>query len=269
MIHGVEVPVRPGDTALIISDRHFLFNDGRFDDITLALAEDLRPTFNLLNGDIHDCNALSKLGRQAKDQVDNGALEAEAKKSKPFLKSLRKTTKPGGRDLYGAGNHEGRWDRFVNENPGLAGIPWWTPYKEAVEGWELFAQGYEWYMGPLTVCHGDELDGALTKYSTAAVGQKYPRENFLYGHTHRIEHSTETIWSQGKAHEHGLWTTGHGQDVSLVEWKKRTKWRLGLAVVTFWANGSDVGFTVTQHEAFRVGKHLKMYSEITDKVYQA
>jgi hypothetical protein len=181
---------------------------------------------------------------------------------------MARATATGGRNLYGAGNHEGRWNRFVAENPGLAGVPWSTPYRNSIDGWELFDQGYEWYLGPLTVCHGDELVGSCTKYSTASVAGRYPRENLLYGHTHRMEQHTETIWSQGVPHEHGVWTTGHGQDVSRVDWAKRTRWRLGFAVVQFWPLGRDVGFSVTQHEVFRHGKRLVMWSPLTRRKYQ-
>lgn len=265
----VTVPIRSVDVALGFSDLHFRQDDPRFIDILVDYARDLKPTLVLANGDIHDCNALSKHGRQAKEQVDSGALEHEAQRSKPFFKAMLSAMAPGGRALYGCGNHEGRWDRFVNDNPGLYGIPWWTPYRSVVDGWELFDQGYEWYLGPLTVCHGDELDGACSKHSTASVMGNYPRENLLYGHTHRIERRTETHWRQGKPHEHGVWTTGHGQDVSRVDWKSRTKWRLGFFELRFWRSGRDVGFKVIQHEVFRVGKGLRMYSEMTGKVYRA
>lgn len=266
---GVDIPVRAGDVALVFSDIHFHQQDKRFCDILVDYARDLRPTLVLANGDVHDCNALSKHGRHAKEQVDNGALEHEATASKPFFKAMRAAVLPGGRALYGAGNHEGRWDRFVNDHAGLYGIPWWTPYRSVVEGWELFDEGYEWYLSSLTVCHGNTLDGSCNKHTTATVMGNYPHENLLYGHTHRIERRTETIWKQGVPKEHGVWSTGHGQDVTRVNWKKRTKWRLGFAEVRFFAAGRDVGFKVVQHEVFRTGKGRRMYSETLGRTYKA
>lgn len=269
-VKGVDIPVRASDTALLFSDIHFKAQDRRFCEILVDFARDFRPTITGANGDILDFNPLSKHGRLAKEQVENGALEHEAEAAKPVMKALREATKDGGRTLWGGGNHEaGRWKRFLMDNPALAGMPWWDRVRSATEGWEMFDQGYEWYLGPLTVCHGDELHGSCTKYSTAAVAARYPRENLLYGHTHRIEHHTETIWSQGEPHEHGVWTTGHGQDISQVDWASRTRWRLGFATVLFWRNGRDVGFTVVQHEVFRVGKGLRMYSPLTNRTYKA
>lgn len=269
MTLGVHIPVRPQEVALVFSDLHFRTQDRRFIDILVEVARDLKPNLTIANGDIHDCNALSKHDRRAKDQVDGGALEREAEASKPFLDAMRAATMPGGRCIYGAGNHEARWDKFVNDHPGLYGLEWWTPYREAVSEWELFPPGYELYLGPLTVTHGDELTGSCSRHSTASVMQSYPRENILYGHTHRIERRTETLWTQGIPHEHGVWTTGHGQDVAEVDWTARTRWRLGFAVVMFWRLGRGLGFTVEQHEVFRTGRGLTLYSPLTGKVYKA
>jgi hypothetical protein len=266
--NGHTIPVKPGTNVLVFSDIHFRQQDKRGVDILVDFARDLKPDISAANGDIHDANALSKHGRAAKEQVDDGALEDEAEASAPFLAAIKSATKDGGRLLYGAGNHEGRWDRFINDNPGLAGVPWWTPYRNAIAGWELFDQAYEWYLGPLTICHGDELVGSCTAHSTHKVSGGYPRENLLYGHTHRIERCTQTQWPQGVPHEHGVWTTGHLQDVSRVDWKKRTSWRLGFSVVQFWKLGRGVGFNVIQHELFRVGKGLVMHSPLTGKTYK-
>lgn len=270
MIDQIEVDVRGGDVVAVYSDVHFRAEDKRYTQIAADFQNDLKPNHTIFNGDMHDYHALCKLGRLAKEQVDNGALEDEGEASAAWFRHMYAHTKPGGRKIYGGGNHEaGRWKRFLMENPALAGIPWWKPIEATVEGWELYDQGYELYLGPLTVAHGDELIGSCTKYSTASVAGRYPRENLLYGHTHRIEHHTETIWSQGKPHEHGVWTTGHGQNVDEVDYAKRTRWRLGFAVVQFWKNGRDVGFTVVQHEMFRVGKRLVMHSPLTGKTYSA
>lgn len=269
MIHGATIPVDERSRALIFSDLHFRGEDKRFIDILVDFARDFKPTHSVANGDIHDYNALSKHPKEAKQQVDDGALVDEAEASEDFFAAIASATAPGGRKLYGAGNHEGRWNRFVNDNPGLSELPWHTPIARSVKGWELFDQGYELYMGGLTVCHGDELAGALSKYSCAKVAGEYPRENILYGHTHRIDRFTQTLWSGGQPHEHGVWTTGHGQDVSQVEYTKRAKWRLGFATVLYWKNGRDLGFTVTQHEAFRCGTQLRMHSPLTGKVYTA
>jgi hypothetical protein len=265
--HGVTVPVQAEWDVLVSSDLHFLSEDKRFIDILVDFARDVKPHINLLNGDIHDCNALSKHPKEARQQVDDGALQDEAEASQQFFAAMKSATRLGGRCIYGAGNHEGRWDRFVNDNPGLYGIDWWTPYRHSVEGWELYSDGYEFYVGGLTICHGNTLEGSISKHPCSKVAEAHPRENILFGHCHRIDRFTATNWSGGRAHEHGVWTTGHGQDIAQVEYKKRTKWRLGFALVHYWKNGRDLGFTVEQHEVFRTGKRLVMYSPVTNRMY--
>lgn len=264
---GYKLIVEPGDTAIVFSDVHFKSHNKRAMDILVAFAQDIRPTYVIGNGDIFDCHALCRLGKEAKLQVESGALIHEAQAGKPYMDALRDSaTKQA---FVGPGNHEDRWTRFVNENPGLYGLDWHTPYDSALTGWKLLEDDYEIYAGGLTICHGHTLAGSTSKYCTAKVAANHPRENILFGHSHRVERHSETLWSGGEPHEHTVWTYGHLQDVSKVKYAKRTLWRMGFALVRWWDAPKDkkIHFSVDQMELFMSGNGVVM--EGAGKVYRA
>ena len=262
---GFTLPVEAGDTAIVLNDIHFRSHNKRAMDIIVQFAQDIRPDHTILNGDIHDYNALSKHEKDSKSQVENGALVHEAEASRPYMDALYESTRK--RRVYGPGNHEDRWIRFVNDNPGLYGLDWHTPLGASVSRWELLQQDYEIYAGGLTIAHGHNLTGSLTKYPAHSVASNHPRENILFGHCHRIDRHSETLWSNGVPHEHTVWTNGHLQDLSQVSYQKRTKWRYGFSLIRWWESRKKLHFTVDQMELFMDGPRMIM--EGGGKVYRA
>jgi len=282
MINLVNIPVQAGDRLVVPGDWHFPLHDPRASDLFIAAVQDLQATIAFLLGDTFDTWSLSKHSKSADHLAlyEGGALEHEASVGKPYLAAFRAALvkRPNGgqpQAYIGPGNHEDRVYDLIDENPGLRGLEWHDPFKDALHGWHTLPRNFDALLANLVITHGDTLDGWGTKTPARAVLERQPGQNTLFGHTHRIDRAVTTTWPKGRAKEHGAWNIGHLQDVDKVNYMHRTKWRLGFAVVDFWQLedkqsrfGYGLGFTVTQHEILRIGKKQVLHSPLTGRTYR-
>lgn len=248
----VTIPVSPGHRILIPGDIHFGCNDVRSLEVmtTLALKVGVNGTF--LQGDTYDYHGLSKYPKSAEKAGIESRVIDEVTASRQWLAAW-KTLGP----LWmGPGNHEERWYGLVDANPALHGTHWFSPLEwyGLDDGVHFFGREYLAKMGPLLVCHGHQLRGAMLKHSAASVLGEYPGQNTLYGHTHRIDSCTRPTWKNGEPVSHGAWNVGHLQDVDGQDYAKLPVWEQGFAVIDFWKQGDGLGFTVYQARIHVDGK---------------
>ena len=112
------------EKALIINDLHIPFHDRRAIDLMLKVADQFKPDIVFINGDIGDFWAISSYVKISTLR-DQAALKKELSQCRRFLRGLRDRF-PNSKIVFIAGNHEYRWDCYIEEHArelvGLKGL---------------------------------------------------------------------------------------------------------------------------------------------------
>lgn len=243
----LRVLTSPGDRALLFHDVHFPIHDPGCMDVVVEAAQVLGCNIAVANGDIFDALAVSSHRRPARQALQYGSLELEAEVGEPYLRAIRSAIPYC---IYKRGNHEERVERLVDENPGLAGLEWYEPFAQAVEGWDCLPGDCVVKLGGLNIFHGHEITGTLRKHPATAVLSAYPGQNTYFGHCHKIDVATTPTSKDGRQVVHGAWTGGHLADPRKMGYAAsfRQAWQQGFSVVEQWENGL---FTVHPTRIFR------------------
>lgn len=176
------------ESALVINDLHFRFQDDKAIEVALATGELADVDKVILNGDVADGWQLSDFPKYPSLE-DRGSVGKEIQAVRQFLKSLRKRF-PDADIKYIFGNHEFRWDRFIAQHAkalyGLEGLSLAEQYHLDELGIELIYSGNkesEWRWGKLLIGHFDRV----TKHSayTAKLLLDDKGVSLIQAHTHR------------------------------------------------------------------------------------
>ncbi len=91
------------------------------------------------------------------------------------------------------GNHEGWWEEYARENPGISHQ---NAYPALYADWDYLPQGSMVEIHPhLTACHGDALNGSTSASPAASVLRHYPAANLIFGHNHRLDMAIQSRWT--------------------------------------------------------------------------
>jgi len=171
------------DRCLILSDIHFPFHDSTA--LALAIEYGVKRQVDtiILNGDILDAHCLSKFSIESVEAT----LETELEYTIQFIESLKKIF-PDTRIYFKFGNHEKRFQRYINDNaPALRGVRK-CKLEEFLEiGQHGLSYVPEWQamdLGGITVIHGHEYSGV---FRTAKALFAKTHENSACGHGHTID----------------------------------------------------------------------------------
>lgn len=251
-----EVSTKLGDIYLIPGDIHFDAQDDSALSIMVDVAVARRVNGTILVGDTFDSAGISRHGRPGrKFRFGRATLASEGEAARPWLSSFRAIVRsyrdrPGGLHML-TGNHEAWWELVQDEYPGFLDTDWPQLYGDVLDGWHVHAEHTALKLGPLLVCHGHRLRGALSRASASAVLANYPGQNTLYGHTHRVDSSITPSYKYGVPVRHGAWSIGNMRDVR-EELKDRAlgphaeRHLQGFALVSFHEVEGELRFQVEQ-----------------------
>ncbi len=271
------VHVHNSDVYLIPGDIHFDKQDDEALELMLRVAQAFSITGVVLIGDTFDSAGISRHGRPARNfRFGKGTIKSEEAAARPFITQLTAIVrshrvKPGGLHAL-TGNHCHWWTGVQDEYPGLMDTPWYELYGDLFNGWHVWGEDTAIKMGPLLVCHGHRLSGSLSKYSAAAVLNRYPGQNTLYGHTHRIDQCTSPTYKYGRQVNHGAWTIGHMRDIE-TEIKDSflgphaERHQQGFALVSFHSMEDGMRFSVTQVTIHRK-QNGRPYAVVAGNLYE-
>lgn len=250
------IKVKPKDSVWIPGDWHFDEHDPEASLLFLRVVKSDPSNHFVLVGDTFESAGISRHARPSrKFRLSHGTINSERKAATPYLESIREIIEefrggPGGLHCL-TGNHENWWQGVQDEFPGLEDTPWFELYGDLFNGWQIHREYTSLRMGPLLICHGHRLRGALSRYSAASVLANYPGQNTLYGHTHRIDTFSRPTFKYGVAQDHGAWTIGTLRSLE-SSYKDpflgphAESHQQGFARVDFFDVGSELFFKVTQ-----------------------
>lgn len=274
-----EVEISSGETYLTPGDIHF----DQQDDDALGLMFNVgvahRVSGVVLVGDTFESAGISRHGRPArKFRLGRATILAEKRAATGPLQDLRRLVKatrgnrPGGLHVL-TGNHEHWWAALQDDYPGLLDTPWFELYGDLFDGWHVHAESTALKLGPLLVCHGHRLRGALSRSSAASVLANYPGQNTLYGHTHRVDACITPSYKYGSPVRHGAWTIGHMKrmDIELKDsflGPHSERHLQGFALTTFYEVDGEMRFGVELVTIDRA-PNGKPYCIVGGKLYEA
>lgn len=233
-----EIPgIKDGSVLLVPGDLHFGACDLVVYYLMLRAAEDAGITHAVLQGDNFDCAGLSTHTKRAKSQNTGGlTVEREIDEARVPLSDLRALVKANNHCVAMAGNHENRVNRHVDEFPALDGVVTWDRvYADALVWWDCLPHGSFVQAGALSIFHGDQLKGSLSRYPAEKVLAEYPGQSSMFGHSHRVNSSTKPTWKQGRQVMHGAWNVGHMADIAhpSMAYASDPSWEQSFALVRF------------------------------------
>ena len=194
---GRVVPEAPGPTAaidsggyataLVLSDIHFPFvHEGAFE-VVLGLAELIRPTEIIIDG---DCFDFAQVGRYIRDPNAHATMQTDIEACRRDIIARVNAASPQAVKRFIVGNHEeGRWRNYLYSRcPEIADMPCLT--MEAVLGltemgwvWQPFDY---WITDSLVVYHGDRHTSSLGGGSAMSARKESidMGVSTITGHTH-------------------------------------------------------------------------------------
>lgn len=178
-----------------------------------------------------------------------GTLDDEKKAAKPWLDTWAGIF---GQRYMMCGNHEA----WQESTLALEGSDWWEAYGSLLDGWQLYSEATRLKMGKVTIAHGHDLLGSLSKHSAASVLHEYPGQHIVYGHTHRLQGCTTPTTRENEMVAQGAWTVGMMADrrkerQDRMMRKLSDRHQNGFGVIYFFPSGF---FKVELCEVFQKGK---------------
>lgn len=252
-----EIKVQSGDAYLIPGDIHADQQDDDALGLALDVAISRRVTGVVFIGDTFESAGISRHSRPTrKFRIGRSTIDAERRAIEPWTRAFKTIVKayrgkrPGGLHVL-TGNHEAWWELVQDEYPGLLETDWPQLYGDVFDGWHIHGEATGLKLGPLLVCHGHRLRGALARASAASVLSNYPGQNTLYGHTHRVDSCITPSYKYGAPVRHGAWSIGHMKRIE-AEFDERAiaqhaeRHLQGFALVTFHEVEGEMRFHVEQ-----------------------
>jgi predicted phosphodiesterase len=216
------------ERGIVLSDIHFPYHDKRALETAVQYAQNNKPDFILLNGDIVDFHQLSYF---EKDPTRKNIVQ-ELEMLRGFLVNL-KTFFPKTKIIFKVGNHEERYDRYLMQ---AAPVLYHLPEIRLKSILKLDELGID-YVGDkrvisyrkLNIIHGHEYRFSISNPVNPARGIFLrTHKSTLAGHFHQASEHTENSIDSDVI---GCWSTGclcglHPQ------WLPLNKWGHGFAEIT-------------------------------------
>lgn len=218
------------ETAVVLSDLHFPFQDDRAIAVALAFIEDKQPETVYLAGDIVDFYALSRFSKDPRREL---MLQEELDTTAAFLAALRSSA-PLARIVFIEGNHEARLGAYLQD-----------PQRRALHGLrvlsvpallDLDALGIEYVDSKARTAFATEGIIKVGHFNKVNQYSAYTAKNLLdkhmcslvQGHTHRLGTHYRTV--------EGLGTFVAAENGCLCEldpeYASAPDWQHGFTVIT-------------------------------------
>ncbi|MBZ5499716.1 MAG: metallophosphoesterase [Acidobacteriia bacterium] len=187
------------ETAFVLGDLHFPWQNDRAIEVALGIAEELAPNLVVINGDATDCWDISKFDKNPACH-DKAKLSSELNLTRDFLARLRKRFQRA-RIVYVFGNHEHRWAVFIASNArelhGLKGMTLQEQLELDQHRIECVYSGNKetsWQWGKLLIGHFD----AVSKHSGYTAKNLLDSKgiSLIQNHTHRGGSSFKRLWDR-------------------------------------------------------------------------
>lgn len=249
---GPTAATNPGEyaTCLVASDSHWPFTHRGAFEVFLGLADRIKPTEIVLDGDVFD---FAQVGRYVKDPNAHGTMWGDIQACRRDVLARVNTVAPRAVKRFIVGNHEeGRWRNYLfTRCPEISDIPALT--MEAMlglteMGWVWQPYDY-WPTDALCIYHGDRHTSALGGGSAMSARKEAldMGVSTITGHTHHAG----AFFRQDRAGYRVSYEIG-----GLMDWRamqaahvttrrtptKAEDWHLACALVRY----------KPQHSAFRV-----------------
>lgn len=263
----------PGSVIYVPGDSHFGSQDDRAHRVAWDCARDAGVTHVLSLGDTFSFYALSQHPKERTRLMESGALQLELEEALPWLEEWR--GREGRTITLGPGNHEERWYRFVEDNPGFAGTQWWHEFRGtfATLGIRTLPRKFTAVIGKLAAFHGHTARGhrkGTPADSLATMLRHYPAQNTMYGHTHRVGMEVKTTWKHGIHEQHCAINVGHLESLDEIQsYQDAPSMQQGFVILRIFPGGYFEAAPHTIHPLGKTGRRRVVRSALTGKEYRA
>jgi hypothetical protein len=259
-----------GSLILWASDIHIPIHNVIACDLMVECAERNGVKRTIAGGDILDFNCLSRHKKQARRMVEHSTLLEEVAPGRELLNWF------GSKDTdYILGNHEGRLQSFIDENPIFHGslLSNFAHVVDLPTSINVVPQGGEVRLGNLSARHTDAefKGGSGGKYPAQRLLDLFPDQSTMGGHVHRISVARRTTTDEnGIKRTHAAWTMGHmSNEHEHYEYMSTSpNWQTGFAMIRVYWEGDRPRWTVYQVEVL-FDRHNRPYFEFGGHVYSA
>lgn len=259
-----------GTMILWASDIHIPIHNVIACDLMVECAERNGVTRAILGGDGLDFNCLSRHKKQARRVVEHSTLLEEIEPGRKLLHWFASKETD-----YILGNHEGRLQSFIDENPVFHGsiASNFAKVVDLPANINVVPQGGEVRLGSLSARHSDaEFKGGTGgKYPAQRLLDLLPYQSTMAGHVHRISVARRTTKDEdGISRTHCAWTMGHmsNEHEHYDYMSTSPNWQTGFAFVRVYWENDRPRYTVYQIEVL-FDRHNRPYFEFGGHVYSA
>lgn len=165
---------------IAIGDIHFPYQNDNAISYVFSFIQKFKPRLIFLLGDIIDCYSLSRFD---KDPSRILSLQKEFDLANSFIRKLKEIC-PYTRIVYIEGNHERRFQKYLNNHPEISSLRSLTV--PTMLGLDTLGIDYvkEYHFGDIVLTHGE----VVRKYSGQSARAELERNDYsgISGHTHRL-----------------------------------------------------------------------------------
>lgn len=258
------------EVSLHWSDIHFPFQDPAAVSCLYAVAEDVRPTSLVMQGDLLDLWQISNHRPPLETKLNPNQVDLQVgiDMAVEHLGVMSTLAQPGSDKVYLYGNHEDRFERFLADmqaNTKLLSLMRIPKIQEALSldyllgieesGWSFhhYLENSNFLLHDRLLCiHGYRSN----LYSAKAHLQDFGK-SVLFGHSHRIQNWT----SRDLRGTDAAWNIGCLCDLN-PHWRSRPNWHQGFAVVVWKEVAGEWYFSVEQ---VRIHEGVAIFR---DKIYR-
>lgn len=259
-----------GTMILWASDVHIPIHNAVAGELMIECAERNGVTRTIMGGDILDFNCLSRHKKQARRVVEHSTLLEEIEPGRAMLNWFASKESD-----YILGNHEGRLQSFIDENPVFHGslVSNFAQVVDLPRRINVVPQGGEVRLGNLSARHTDaEFKGSSGgKYPAQRLLDLLPDQSTMGGHVHRISVARRTTKDEdGISRTRCAWTMGHmsNEHEHYDYMSTSPNWQTGFALVRVYWEGDRPRWTVYQIEVL-FDRNNRPYFEFGGHVYSA
>lgn len=242
-----------GSLILWASDIHIPIQDDNSCRLMVECAEAAGVTHGVIGGDGLDFNCLSKHPKESHRVVEHATIMEEVEPGRWLLNWF--ATK---RTKFILGNHEGRLNRFIDDNPAFHGsiASNFAKIVDLPAGIDVVPQGGEVRLGNLSLRHTDAefKNGSGGKHPAQKLLDMLPDQSTIGGHVHRMSTACRTTRDEdGIRRTRRAWTMGHmsleHEHYGYVS--TSPNWQQGFGFIRVWWDGDRPRFSVYQVEILR------------------
>lgn len=234
---------RSTERWLVISDVHLPYDDRKAVATALDCARSERVSGVVINGDLLDCEAISRFDKTTRMT----SLSDEIEHARNWLAALRARL-PRARIIYRIGNHEERLEHYLMRYAREIAYLGVVTIDRLLD---LDAHRIEWIserttrlrLGKLSILHGHEIGSAASVNIAHSVLRRVMC-NVIVGHWHRRQSETLKTYAGDYI---GCWVTGCLRNLH-PDYRPVNQWQHGFAIVDVLRSGN---FVVRNHVIIR------------------